>query len=66
MIHELTDSLNAKKELLHRSEARCHSLEEMEKNLVGYQEGVRSIFLSKARNEINIEGIHGIVADFLT
>src|SRR3989337_1419533 len=64
VIHEFTDSLNAKKELLHRSEARCHSLEEMERNLVGYQEGVRSIFLSKARNEINIEGIHGIVADF--
>ncbi len=64
MIHELTDSLNARKELLHRSEARYHSLEEMEKNLVGYQEGVRSIFLSKAKNEINIEGIHGIVADF--
>ena len=64
VIHELTDSLNAKKELLHRSEARCHSLDEMERNLVGYQEGVRSIFLSKARNEINIEGIHGIVADF--
>lgn len=64
VIHKLTDSLNAKKELLHRSEARCHSLDEMERNLVGYQEGVRSIFLSKARNEINIEGIHGIVADF--
>ncbi len=63
-IHELTDSLNAKRELLHRSEARCHSLEEMEKNLVGYQEGVRSLFLSKAKNEINVEGIRGIVADF--
>lgn len=63
-IYELTDRLNAKKELLHRSEARYHSLEEMEKNLVGYQEGVRSLFLSKAKNEINAEGVRGIVADF--
>src|SRR4030065_154842 len=64
VIRELTDSLHSKKELLHRSEARYHSLEEMEKNLVGYQEGVRSLFLSKAKNEINVEGICGIVADF--
>ncbi len=64
VIRELTDNLHSKKELLHRSEARYHSLEEMEKNLVGYQEGVRSLFLSKARNEINVEGICGIVADF--
>ena len=64
VIRELTDSLHSKKELLHRSEARYHSLEEMEKNLVGYQEGVRSLFLSRAKNEINVEGICGIVADF--
>ena len=64
VIRELTDNLHSKKELLHRSEARYHSLEEMEKNLVGYQEGVRSLFLSKAKNEINVEGICGIVADF--
>lgn len=64
VIRELTDNLHSKKEILHRSEARYHSLEEMEKNLVGYQEGVRSLFLSKARNEINVEGICGIVADF--
>ncbi len=64
VIRELTDNLHSKKEFLHRSEARYHSLEEMEKNLVGYQEGVRSLFLSKARNEINVEGICGIVADF--
>lgn len=65
VIRELTDGLHSKKELLHRSEARYHSLEEMEKNLVGYQEGVRSLFLSRAKNEINVEGICGIVADFL-
>ncbi len=61
---ELTEKLNNKRELLHRSEARYHSLEEMEKNLVGYQEGVRSILLSKSKEGDSFQGIHGIVADF--
>ena len=62
---ELIDSLNKKREALHRSEARYHSLEEMEKNLVGYQEGVRSILLSKGQDNPPFKGIRGIVADFL-
>ncbi|MBI5407193.1 MAG: chromosome segregation protein SMC [Nitrospirae bacterium] len=62
---ELIDSLIKKREALHRSEARYHSLEEMEKNLVGYQEGVRSILLSKGQDNPPFKGIHGIVADFL-
>ncbi|MBI5038522.1 MAG: chromosome segregation protein SMC [Nitrospirae bacterium] len=62
---ELIDSLIKKREALHRSEARYHSLEEMEKNLVGYQDGVRSILLSKGQDNPPFKGIHGIVADFL-
>ncbi len=62
---ELIERLSKTKETLHRSEARYHSLEEMEKNLVGYQEGVRSILLSKARDNAPFTGVHGIVADFL-
>lgn len=62
---ELIDGLIKKRETLHRSEARYHSLEEMEKNLVGYQEGVRSILLSKGQDNPPFKGIHGIVADFL-
>ncbi|MDD5433813.1 MAG: chromosome segregation protein SMC [Nitrospira sp.] len=64
VLTELTEKLINKRELLHRSEARYHSLEEMEKNLVGYQEGVRSILLSKSKEGSPFQGIHGIVADF--
>ena len=64
-IGELTEGLNEKREMLHRGEARYHSLEEMEKNLIGYQEGVKSILLSKAKGDANLDGIYGIVADFL-
>lgn len=63
-ITELIDKLNSRRELLHRSEARFHSLEEMEKNLVGYQEGVRTIILSKSKEGAVFQGIQGIVADF--
>lgn len=63
-ITALIDKLNNRRELLHRSEARFHSLEEMEKNLVGYQEGVRTIILSKSKEGTSFQGIQGIVADF--
>ena len=61
---DLAGQLNKKRESLHRSEARWHSLDEMEKNLVGYQEGVRSILLSKAKEDALFKGVRGIVADF--
>lgn len=61
---DLIDSLSKRREALHRTEARYHSLEEMEKNLVGYQEGVRSILLSKGQDNSPFKGIRGIVADF--
>lgn len=64
-IGELTERLNKKREALHRGEARLHSLEEMEKNLIGYQEGVRSILLSKAKEEAPFSGVRGMVADFI-
>jgi len=64
-IKELTGRLDKKRETLHRCEAKLHSLEEMEKNLVGYQEGVRAILLSKSRKETSFPGIRGIVADFI-
>lgn len=63
-VKELTEKLTRQRETLHRGEARYHSLEEMEKNLVGYQEGVRSILLSKGKEDVSFQGIHGIVADF--
>jgi len=62
---ESTGRLDRIKEAFHRSEARYHSLEEMEKNLEGYQEGVKSILLSKGGDTSPLAGIHGIVADFL-
>ncbi|HAS16345.1 MAG TPA: hypothetical protein DCR39_00195, partial [Nitrospiraceae bacterium] len=62
---ESTGRLDRIKEAFHRSEARYHSLEEMERNLEGYQEGVKSILLSKGGDTSPLAGIHGIVADFL-
>lgn len=61
----LTEELNHKKERLHRQEARYYSLEEMEKNYAGYEEGVRSILISRERKDVPFTGIHGILADFI-
>ena len=59
---ELHRVIASKKEELHRTEARYLSLNEIEKKLIGYQEGARSILLTRETNPEELPGIHGIVA----
>ena len=58
-------TLNDLKEELNRKTARLNSLEEFQKNLEGYQEGVRSIMLKNGDNSSKKNGIYGVVADII-
>jgi chromosome segregation protein len=49
---------------IHEARSRLVSLEEMQKNYEGYQEGVRAIML-KWREEAAADGIYGLVADVI-
>ncbi len=53
---------NRLKEELSRKTSRLHSLEEIQKNFEGYQEGVRKILLERASNE-KLQEVLGTVAD---
>ncbi|MFH2012351.1 MAG: chromosome segregation protein SMC [Pseudomonadota bacterium] len=57
--------LNNLKDELNRKTARLNSLEELQKNLEGYQEGVRSIMLKNGGNGSKKNGIYGLVADII-
>lgn len=59
--HE-TDLLRLKEDLALRK-SRLVSLEELQRNFEGYQEGTRSVLLKK--NELGSDGIYGTVADFV-
>ena len=58
-------TLNDLKEELNRKTARLNSLEEFQKNLEGYQEGVRSIMLKNGDKNSKKNGIYGVVADII-
>jgi chromosome segregation protein len=49
---------------LHEHQSRLASLEDLQRNYEGYQEGVRAIMLKKSREQA-AEGIYGLVADVL-
>jgi len=53
------------KEGLNLKEAQLFSLQELERNYSGYQEGVRSVLLNNGKGSQAIEGIYGVVADIL-
>lgn len=50
------------KERLHETRSRLASLEALQKNYEGYQEGVRAIML-KQKRESAFKGVHGLVAE---
>ncbi|OIP30924.1 MAG: chromosome segregation protein SMC [Deltaproteobacteria bacterium CG12_big_fil_rev_8_21_14_0_65_43_10] len=58
-------TLNDLKEELNRKTARLNSLKEFQKNLEGYQEGVRSIMLKSGDDNSKKNGIYGVVADII-
>ena len=64
-LKQLEDRLFSEKEYLSSNSARLNSLSDMERNLTGYQEGVKNIF-GKMENASNaLTGIHCIVADII-
>ena len=56
--------LAALKEQIHENRSRLRSLEELQKNYEGYQEGVRAIMLKKQQDAAP-NGIHGLVAEVI-
>jgi chromosome segregation protein len=52
------------KDQIHESRSRLRSLEELQKNYEGYQEGVRAIMLKK-RQEAAPNGIYGLVSEVI-
>jgi chromosome segregation protein len=56
--------ISSLKEQIHESRSRLLSLEELQKNYEGYQEGVRSIMLKKQQEAVP-SGIHGLVAEVI-
>lgn len=58
----LEGKIEALKERLHETRSRLLSLEDLQKNYEGYQEGVRAIMLRRKR-EATFEGVLGLVAE---
>jgi chromosome segregation protein len=52
------------KEQIHESRSRLISLEDLQKNYEGYQEGVRAIMLKRQREAVP-DGIYGLVAEVI-
>jgi len=52
------------KEQIHEARSRLLSLEDLQKNYEGYQEGVRAIML-KRQEETAVNGIYGLVAEVI-
>lgn len=63
---ELLDkqSLEAEKQLAETG-GRLRLLQELEANLTGYGHGVKTVLEAKKNNKVNLDGIHGTVADIL-
>ena len=56
--------VEALKEQIHENRSRLVSLEDLQKNYEGYQEGVRAIMLKRQR-ESGANGIYGLVAEVI-
>jgi chromosome segregation protein len=52
------------KEQIHESRSRLISLEDLQRNYEGYQDGVRAIMLKRQRETVP-DGIHGLVAEVI-
>jgi chromosome segregation protein len=61
---EQEKKIAALKEQLQENRSRLQSLEDLQKNYEGYQEGVRAIMLKK-QQEVAPNGIYGLVADVI-
>ncbi|MBI5044095.1 MAG: chromosome segregation protein SMC, partial [Nitrospirae bacterium] len=64
-LKELEERLFSEKDQLSSQNARHASLSDMEKNLTGYQDGVKTILNTKEKASGALTGIHGIVADII-
>ena len=71
-LKELGDRLTQKdnelkglKEELSHTSSRLYTLKELEKNLKGFQEGVRAIMLNREKDSPDYKRIHGLVADVI-
>jgi chromosome segregation protein len=61
---EQEKKIAALKEQIQENRSRLESLEDLQKNYEGYQEGVRAIMLKK-QQEVAPNGIYGLVADVI-
>jgi chromosome segregation protein len=61
---EQEKKITALKEQIQENRSRLESLEDLQKNYEGYQEGVRAIMLKK-QQEVAPNGIYGLVADVI-
>src|SRR6266481_664481 len=61
---ELEKRTESLKEQIHESRSRLVSLEDLQKNYEGYQEGVRAIMLKRQREAVP-NGIYGLVAEVI-
>ncbi|MFZ3065152.1 MAG: chromosome segregation protein SMC [Nitrospirota bacterium] len=64
-LKQLEQSLFSEKEHLSSNSARLNSLSDMERNLTGYQEGVKNILGKKEKGGNELAGIHCLVADII-
>jgi chromosome segregation protein len=62
---DLQETLANRKDRLHRESSRLNSLLELQRNLEGYQEGVRAILLKRQAREPLTNGIYGLVEDIV-
>jgi len=62
---ELQESLGHCKDRLHQESSRLNSLLELQRNLEGYQEGVRAILLKREAQKPLTNGIYGLVEDIV-
>ena len=62
---ELSKEVEKIQEVLNRKRSRFHSLQEVQQNYEGCQDGVRAIMKTRDREEEHIGGIRGMVADFI-
>jgi chromosome segregation protein len=61
----LREELDQQRERLNRESSRLNSLLELQKNLEGYQEGVRAILLKRQAQGAEQNGICGLVEDII-
>ena len=61
----LQEELHQQRERLNREGSRLNSLQELQKNFEGYQEGVRSILLKRRAQGVEQNGIWGLVEDIV-